>query len=158
MVRDILTIAEWLGHDEARRLVSYSIYRQQLEPQPCEICGGYGKRNNGKSLVEAHHDDYNKPLNIRWLCFFHHREWHKTNKPIKIIISPEHRIIVDKLKKFLMPWQIREWLYKPHNNLDGKRAIDFINSGDFEPVQKLLDVEQDIAAADPATDAPGAQE
>lgn len=39
--------------------------------QPCEICG---------EKAEAHHDDYNKPLEVRWLCFKHHREWHKTHE------------------------------------------------------------------------------
>ena len=39
-----------------------------LHQEPCEICG------NEKSV--AHHDDYNKPLNVRWLCQSHHKQWH----------------------------------------------------------------------------------
>ncbi len=36
-----------------------------LEPQPCEVCGSTVR-------VVAHHDDYSKPLEIRWLCRSHH--------------------------------------------------------------------------------------
>lgn len=35
----------------------------------CEVCGS----NN----AFAHHDDYSKPLNVRWLCNFHHSEYHR---------------------------------------------------------------------------------
>lgn len=45
-----------------------------ITEQPCEMCGSHN--------VEAHHDDYSHPLSIRWLCPFHHREWHKSNSPI----------------------------------------------------------------------------
>ena len=37
----------------------------------CEICGSPN--------VEAHHDDYTKPLEIKWLCKLHHKDYHKTN-------------------------------------------------------------------------------
>lgn len=33
--------------------------------QACEICG---------APAQAHHEDYSKPLAVRWLCFKHHRE------------------------------------------------------------------------------------
>lgn len=54
-----------------------------LKPSPCEECGKTGKMSDGRNLVQAHHDDYNKPLDVRWLCQPCHHEWHKNNKPIK---------------------------------------------------------------------------
>ena len=45
----------------------------RLTKGPCEICGD--KRS------QAHHDDYSKPLAVRWLCARHHRAWHKDNGP-----------------------------------------------------------------------------
>ena len=47
-------------------LVRRAVISGRLIPTPCEIC------NNPK--VEAHHHDYAKPLDVRWLCFRHHRE------------------------------------------------------------------------------------
>ena len=53
--------------------VSNAIIAGNLVKQPCEICGA--------EPAQAHHDDYNKPLDVRWLCKKHHTEWHKTNQP-----------------------------------------------------------------------------
>lgn len=52
----------------ARYAVSNAIRDGRLVRSPCEVCGHW------KS--EAHHDDYSKPLEVRWLCFKHHRELH----------------------------------------------------------------------------------
>lgn len=41
----------------------------------CEEC-------NSKLNLQGHHDDYTKPLEVRWLCVKCHNLWHKTNKPI----------------------------------------------------------------------------
>lgn len=40
----------------------------KLIRQPCEVCG--------QIQVHAHHDDYTKPLSVRWLCVDHHLEHH----------------------------------------------------------------------------------
>jgi ribosomal protein S27AE len=40
-----------------------------LIKQPCEVCGNL--------KAQAHHDDYSKPLQVRWLCQKHHTEHHQ---------------------------------------------------------------------------------
>jgi hypothetical protein len=35
-----------------------------LAPQPCEVCGS--------EKAQMHHDDYSKPLEVRWFCARHH--------------------------------------------------------------------------------------
>ncbi len=41
-----------------------------LERQPCEVCGS-------TKGVEKHHEDYSKPLEVRWLCVAHHKSAHR---------------------------------------------------------------------------------
>jgi hypothetical protein len=53
----------------AAYLTSDAIRDGRLVRQPCEVCGTTLR-------VQAHHDDYTKPLDVRWLCFKHHREHH----------------------------------------------------------------------------------
>lgn len=54
---------------KAHNLVNNSIRDGKLHPEPCEACGIV-------ESVHAHHDDYAKPLNVRWLCAMHHQQWH----------------------------------------------------------------------------------
>lgn len=54
-------------HKRAVRLFTYAAIRLGiLVCRPCEVCG--------KTKVEAHHDDYDKPLDVRWLCKDHHED------------------------------------------------------------------------------------
>jgi hypothetical protein len=55
--------------ENARRRASRAIARGELVPEPCEVCGD--------EPTEAHHDDYAKPLEVRWLCGPHHDERHR---------------------------------------------------------------------------------
>lgn len=46
-----------------------------IRPEKCSVC-------NINAKTEAHHDDYSKPLNIRWLCKRCHVAWHLLHKAI----------------------------------------------------------------------------
>jgi hypothetical protein len=52
----------------AQRLSWLAIKSGKLQRQPCEVCGA--------TKVHGHHDDYTKPLDVRWLCPLHHRRLH----------------------------------------------------------------------------------
>jgi hypothetical protein len=54
---------------QARCEVSNAIRDGRIAKQPCEVCGGRD--------VTAHHDDYSRPLDVRWLCWTHHGEQHR---------------------------------------------------------------------------------
>jgi hypothetical protein len=54
--------------DNVRAKTRYRIMQGQLIKEPCEICG--------EIKVEAHHDNYDKPFEVRWLCIKHHHDLH----------------------------------------------------------------------------------
>jgi hypothetical protein len=61
---------------KAHSLVNSSIRNGKLKkPKICESCLSQSKLN-------AHHDDYDKPLSVRWLCSPCHSEWHKYNQAL----------------------------------------------------------------------------
>ncbi len=91
------SLEQCLLHQKARKIVNRAIYRKTLERKPCEVCGIFGVDAKGTTLLEAHHDDYNKPLEVRWLCVKHHREWHKHNVAIPIqppLVASHHLVVV----------------------------------------------------------------
>lgn len=55
----------------AHRMVAYHVRAGNLMRQPCEVCGSINS--------VAHHDDYDKPLVVRWMCQAHHKQWHEAN-------------------------------------------------------------------------------
>lgn len=57
----------------ARTTLNRYIRLGHIVKQPCEVC-------QTEQNVEAHHDDYLKPLEVRWLCKKHHAEHHKKEK------------------------------------------------------------------------------
>ena len=54
--------------------VNNAVRDGRMTRQPCEVCG--------LAKAQAHHCDYGKPLDVRWLCTTHHAEWHKHNTPL----------------------------------------------------------------------------
>lgn len=53
----------------AQKTVQTAILSGRLQRKPCEVCGD--------SDSHGHHDDYDKFLDVRWLCVVHHNKWHR---------------------------------------------------------------------------------
>ena len=60
---------------KAKSMVNHAIRDGKLNRSPCEVCGA--------EPAQGHHDDYNHPLKVRWLCQSCHAKWHRENEPIR---------------------------------------------------------------------------
>lgn len=60
--------------------VTYAIKRGRLNRLPCEMCGEV-------EGVHGHHDDYSKPLEVRWLCRKHHAQLHWKKVPKSSLLA-----------------------------------------------------------------------
>lgn len=52
----------------AHQKLERAVKSGQVKKEPCRVCGD--------TKSEAHHEDYNYPLNVIWLCDKHHKEAH----------------------------------------------------------------------------------
>lgn len=65
-----LPIQEKKKRIKARSDLNHAVQQGKINQLPCRLCG------NEKS--QAHHPDYDKPLDIEWLCLICHWQIHKT--------------------------------------------------------------------------------
>lgn len=56
---------EALKRAKCRWKLNVYVKRGSIKKQPCEVCGA-------AQTLEAHHEDYDKPLEVKWLCRKHH--------------------------------------------------------------------------------------
>lgn len=54
--------------NRARNYAAKALRQGILTKSPCERCG---------ENAEMHHEDYNKPLEVNWLCKMHHADRHR---------------------------------------------------------------------------------
>jgi len=64
-----LNRAKYLAHNAVNNAVRDG---RLIKPAECSQCGDMTK-------IHGHHDDYSKPLKVRWLCAVCHSAWHKQN-------------------------------------------------------------------------------
>lgn len=60
--------------------------------EACEVCGGESLK------LDAHHCDYNKPLDLMWLCRKCHIDWHRRNQAVPLKERPlarHHALLKD---------------------------------------------------------------
>ena len=69
------SFAEDQAHNKVEKAVKSG---RMARPDDCGRCGGCGVPfKDGRHPIQAHHDDYTKPLDVRWLCQPCHHEHHK---------------------------------------------------------------------------------
>jgi len=82
------------GQRRAGHLVEKAIKKGIIQRKThCENCGSINTFSDGRAGVQAHHNDYNKPLEVIWLCQKCHYEWHKKNTAKEIKEVPAKQAI-----------------------------------------------------------------
>lgn len=62
----------------AHTFIMNAVKRGTIErPDTCEACGQSKRFSDGRSAIDAHHFDYSKPGDVRWLCRDCHAAEHR---------------------------------------------------------------------------------
>lgn len=60
--------------NKAREILQRAVKSGKIEkPNYCSNCGVQKEKNK----IEGHHEDYNQPLKVEWLCKYCHRQKHE---------------------------------------------------------------------------------
>ena len=64
----------WNNRNQAKRKANEAVNNavrdgKLIKPDMCSECGVAGR-------IHGHHDDYAKPMDVRWLCPACHKSWH----------------------------------------------------------------------------------
>ena len=65
----MLNRAKYVAHNAVNNAIRDG---RLIKPAECSKCGDITK-------IHGHHDDYRKPLEVRWLCAVCHSAWHQEN-------------------------------------------------------------------------------
>jgi len=85
--------------DKSQNLLEEAIEKEIIiRKVKCEKCADTPVFKDGRTGIQAHHCDYNKPLEVIWLCQKCHHEWHKSNKAIaRLEVMPKEVPQIDIL-------------------------------------------------------------
>jgi len=69
---------------KAQNQLNYAVRMGRIKRQPCEVCGS-------GVHIHAHHHDYSKPYDVKWLCFLCHKAKHPVSDEDKRIKVDDHK-------------------------------------------------------------------
>lgn len=77
------TRARYPERHRARHLVRAAVASGRLERGPCCLASA-----SCHGVIDAHHDDYEKPLEVRWVCRGHHRQLDRERRAVHGAVRP----------------------------------------------------------------------
>lgn len=83
-------------HTAVKRAIAAGL----LERRPCEAIN-YRERVCGRTPTHGHHEDYARPLDVVWLCGYHHKSRHAELKQ-----NPVPPLVIDRPG---LPQPDRDW-------------------------------------------------
>lgn len=66
------------GKTKAQNQLNYAIRSGKMQRGVCEVCGT-------DKTIHAHHHDYSKPFDVKWLCFQCHKKAHPVTDEDKAV-------------------------------------------------------------------------
>ena len=66
--------AQFPNRRKAQIILGNALRDKKIEKVPCIVCGS--------EKVEAHHPDYDRPLDVIWMCPAHHKQTHAMAKQL----------------------------------------------------------------------------
>lgn len=68
-----ITVAFWINNNPeakaAHTKLNNAVRDGKIKKEPCSVCGSTYR-------IHGHHDDYSKPLDVKWFCAKHHQRLH----------------------------------------------------------------------------------
>lgn len=107
--------------DRARSAVGDAVKRGRLVSQPCSWQEDPDGPACGRRPVDAHHDDYDVPLGVRWLCRKHHAHAHTRSKSMTGPVQAGETISLRRFRND--PGALGEPVRVIRNRDDGEREL-----------------------------------
>jgi hypothetical protein len=122
---------QWRKKAKASALVTGAVKAGILvRPDLCETCG---KPPRGKGKINAHHEDYDFPLDVQWLCPKCHTRLHRAKREEALTAAAErkaNRIVIADLWDYAHDISERhpsndvEWLVRQFKNVLAKLSVE----------------------------------
>lgn len=121
-----------IDKSSARYALSNSVLSGKVKKEPCKVCGDVNS--------QAHHPDYNKPLDVIWLCHKHHVELHKKLKKEKHMEIKNEKI--EEIEKIKLRYLVKLYEVSGIKSLDGHdREIEELTDNLIQSIKS--EVEED---------------
>lgn len=128
-----------MDKQRAQRKLNYAVKKGILvRPEACSKCGATGVCSDGRSIIQGHHHDYSKPLEVEWIC----AKCHRKETPLPAVMGAPAFGECNGQAKLT-----REQVAEIHESPLGCRRLGRLYGVDKRTIQRIRQRKQWLAAA-----------